>query len=223
MRARELFIALSLTSGCGEIREVPVESGDDGTSAAVDGGQDETTSSETGGADETGTTEAPPDIDDASGAGSSTDTGAAEEVEWMMFCTAEPPPAASPSSEVVVPIDVEDVEIRSDFRIGIRVHNVDEGLRITAAFDGEEVILMDFEACVHGVSAQFTDGGTNHVSTACDELDNSMIRTVVPMEPLAPLLEGNIGGTWELRYQAENATDQTPLITTSCISVATPI
>ena len=221
MGARGLLLALSLIGGCGEIREVPVEPGQDETSVGEPGTDDSTSlMPSSDGTDDGDTTGDPPDLDTESTT-AATDTGDEPDVVWASFCSPFTM-AKAPGDEVVIEIPVEEVEVRSDFRIGMRIHEAQAGLRATVTFNEQEVVLLDEPECGHDITASFTDAGKYDLSFACDPglLDEE--RTLVPLEPLAPLIDGDIAGTWQLRFRSKSSTDILLVVAQACVFVATP-
>lgn len=216
-----MLLAFVLLGGCGEIREVPVEPGQDETSAG-EPGTDESTSllPSSEGADEGNTTEDPSDLDTESTT-AATDTGDESEVVWASFCSPFTTGKA-PGDEIVIEIPVDEVEVRSDFRIGMRVHEAQAGLRATVTFDDQEVVLLDEPECGHDITASFTDAGNYDLSFACDPTLLDEERTLVPLEPLAPLIDGDIAGTWELRFRSKSSTSIPLVVAQACVFVATP-
>lgn len=216
-----MLLAFVLIGGCGEIREVPVEPEQDETSAG-EPSTDESTSlvPSSDGADEGDTTEGPPDLDTESTT-AETDTGGEKDVVWASFCSPFTTGKA-PGDEILIEIPVDEVEVRSDFRIGMRVHEAQAGLRATVTFNEQEVVLLDEPECGHDITASFTDAGNYDLSFACDASVLDEERTLVPLEPLAPLIDGDIAGTWQLRFRSKSSTSIPLVVAQACVFVATP-
>lgn len=221
MRARGLLLTVPLLGGCGEIREVPVEPGQDETSdAQADTDESASLGPSSDGADEGDSTEGPSDLDTESTT-MATDTGDPIDVVWASFCS-DLTTGKDPGDELLIEIPVEEVEVRSDFRIGMRVHEAHAGLRATVTFNEQEVVLIDEPECGNDMTASFTDAGNYDLSLACDPSPLDEERTVVPLEPLAPLVDAEIAGTWQLRFRSKSSTDTPLVVAQACVFVATP-
>lgn len=221
MSARGLLVVFATLGGCGEIREVPVDPSQDETSSGEPSTDVSTSLAPTSeGIDESGTTELPPDLDTDTTTGVA-ETGDDSDVVWASFCAADTV-AENPGDEIVIEIPVEDLELRSDFRIGMRVHETQAGLRASVVFGGEEVVLIDEDSCEHDLTAAFTDAGDQEASRACEPTELDEDRTTVPVQPLAPLIEGDIGGTWQLRFRSKGEAETSLVVAQTCVFVGTP-
>ena len=225
MRTRPLglsVVMLCTTLGCGEIREVPVDLGNETEATESLGATSSSmTDDASGSADETGVTTDQDDPGTGPGPAESSSTGDGQ--QEIQHCTdGFENEGRMPSFEI--PLDVPATANVLDVMIGIRMQHpliADLQLEVVAP-DGTVVQLLDRPDCSgSNLQAVFDDLGSGSPTDVCvPEGFIAVEGLVTPVQPLAPLLgQTNVAGTWALRVDAESGIG---VVETWCVILGVP-
>jgi hypothetical protein len=209
-----IVVVSATVSGCGAIVEVPVASTSEssGTEGQSDGQSESPSGDERGTETSASSTEGEtehPDVDGASGSGTTGDGGPGDDgdegpLASLSFCDVLEDPLDVPEdgSWAEAAIDVPARQTASMLAVTLRLtHPRVSDLRIRLrAPDGTLASLLDEPACDQpNIDAMFEDGAEQLGNEVCHADGIAAIHgSVAAIDELAPLLRAPVGGRWAL-------------------------
>lgn len=180
-------LAVWCLSGCGEIREIEVEPGTDGSTDGSSGGDAASDDAD------------PPP---ATESGSDGSTGSPDPISACDLPVLTIPDGTSEG--VVATVDVDEAGT-SLAAVAMRIqHDFVGQLRVVVRHEGTTVTLVDHPGgggCNGGgLEARFSDEADREVDNACDPADGPAINgDVKPLQALSAFADTPLQGTWELQ------------------------